>query len=76
MTEGARQAGGRPPNGREVVASPLPPELRPILGLGEPAARDAAWDEFVARYSRLFLAAAASCFRITSAMGRQPVPIA
>jgi RNA polymerase sigma factor (sigma-70 family) len=38
-----------------LSAPTLPPELRSILEPAEPGARDAAWDAFVARYSRLFV---------------------
>lgn len=49
------QAGVRRPNGSDASVSPPPPELRSLFESGEPAARETAWDDFVARYSRLLL---------------------
>jgi RNA polymerase sigma factor (sigma-70 family) len=44
------------PPASPVVAYRAPPsELRAILDPGEPRSREAAWDDFVARHSRLFL---------------------
>ncbi|HTJ24409.1 MAG TPA: sigma-70 family RNA polymerase sigma factor [Gemmatimonadaceae bacterium] len=53
--EGATQAGVPRPNRSDALSTIAAPELRPILEPGAHAAREAAWDEFVARYSRLFL---------------------
>lgn len=41
----------------------LPPEVGEFLGATDPAVRDAAWDRFVASYSRLILHVARSVFR-------------
>jgi len=41
----------------------LPPEVGEFLGATNPAVRDAAWDRFVASYSRLILHVARSVFR-------------
>lgn len=49
------QAGVRRPNGSDVLLHAAPAELRSIVGPDDPTLREAAWDEFVARYSRLFL---------------------
>ena len=49
------QAGVPRANDSDVLPPITPPELRPILEPGDHAAREAAWDEFVARYSRLLL---------------------
>ena len=55
MMTGASRVGPTARDRPDVSSSALPPELRSILEPDDPVARDAAWDEFVARYSRLFL---------------------
>ena len=53
MTSAAES--GREPPDLERATSGLPRELRAILEPGDPSAREAAWDDFVAQHSRLFL---------------------